>query len=102
MSSNEPSQTSGQLHSAKGSAVEAIGNLTGSTEWQTSGKQEHAEGEGEIKAAQAKGYVEGAADQISGYKDSVLGAITGDKTQQVSGNAQQEKGKAQKDANAPA
>lgn len=57
--SNEPSQASGQFHSVKGQAVEGIGNLTGSTEWQTSGKKEHAEGEGEQKAAQAKGYAEG-------------------------------------------
>lgn len=81
---------------------EAAGNLTGIESLQTSGKQNHAEGEAEIKAAQAKGYAEGLADQVGGYKDSVLGAITGDKTTQVSGNARQEAGKAQKDANAPA
>jgi len=40
-----------------------IGNLTGSTEWQNSGKQVHAEGEGELKAAQAKAYGEGLVDQ---------------------------------------
>lgn len=69
--SNEPSQFNGQLKSAQGSAVEAIGNLTGSTEWQKSGKETHAEGEGEIKAAQAKGYAEGLVDQASGYKVSL-------------------------------
>lgn len=63
-SSNEPSQLNGQYNSVKGTVVEAIGNATGSTEWQTSGKQTHAEGEGEQKAAQAKGYVEGATDAI--------------------------------------
>lgn len=35
-----------------------------------SSQQEHGEGEAEIKAAQAKGYVDGAADQITGYKVS--------------------------------
>lgn len=70
MSSNEPSQLSGQFHSAKGNVVDAIGNATGSTEWQKSGKEEHAAGEGEIKAAQAKQWAEGAADQVSGYKVS--------------------------------
>lgn len=55
-----------------------------------------------MKAAQAKGYAEGLADQVGGYKDSVVGALTGDKSTQIAGNARQEAGKAQKDANAPA
>ena len=67
-SSNEPSSLNGQFHSVKGTAVEAIGNLTGSTEWQTSGKKEHSEGEAEQTAAQAKAYGEGLADQVGGYK----------------------------------
>jgi uncharacterized protein YjbJ (UPF0337 family) len=79
------SKTTGQYHSTKGTIVEAIGNATGLESWQQSGKQEHAEGEAEYKAAQAKGYVEGTADRAEGYKDSVVGAITGDKTQQAQG-----------------
>jgi uncharacterized protein YjbJ (UPF0337 family) len=62
-----------------------IGNLTGATSWQKSGKEEHTTGEAEYNAAQAKGYVEGTSDRIQGYKDSVVGAITGDKTQQTQG-----------------
>lgn len=40
------SQSTGQYHSVKGTVVETVGNLTGATSWQQSGKQEHAEGEG--------------------------------------------------------
>jgi len=99
---NSPSKTNGQFHSVKGTAVESIGNMTGSESWKSSGKTEHAEGETEQTAAQAKGYVEGMTDRLAGYKDSVVGAVTGDKAQQTSGNVQKEKGTAKQEINKPA
>ncbi|KAG1810965.1 uncharacterized protein BJ212DRAFT_1448613 [Suillus subaureus] len=92
MSSQEPSKVSGQFHSVKGTAVETIGDMTGLQSWSQSGKEEHAKGEGEYNAAQAKGYVEG---------DSVVGAVTGDKAQQTSGNIKNEKGQTQQEINKP-
>jgi uncharacterized protein YjbJ (UPF0337 family) len=79
------SKLSGQYHSTKGNVVEAIGNMTGLESWQTSGKQEHAEGEAEYKAAQAKGYAEGTMDRVGGKKDSIVGAVTGDRSQEAQG-----------------
>lgn len=59
--------------------------MTGSQEWSQAGKEEHARGESEYKAAQTKGYAEGTTDKMGGYKDSVVGAISGDKSQQAAG-----------------
>lgn len=97
----EPSKLSGQFHSTKGSIVEAIGDATGAPSWSQSGKEEHARGEGEYMAAQAEGYAQGLTDRVGGYKDSVLGAVSGDKDQQVKGNARNEKGQPQQEFNKP-
>ncbi|KIK68616.1 hypothetical protein GYMLUDRAFT_92138 [Collybiopsis luxurians FD-317 M1] len=96
---SSPNKTTGQFHSLKGNAVEAIGNLTGAQSWQQSGKEEHARGEAEYNAARAEGYVEGAADRAGGYKDSVVGAMTGDKSQQAAGNIRHDQGQAKQDIN---
>ena len=81
------SKTTGQYHSTKGNVVEMIGNVTGAESWQTSGREEHAQGETEYKAAQAKGYAEGTMDRLGGKKDAVVGAISGDREQEVSGES---------------
>jgi uncharacterized protein YjbJ (UPF0337 family) len=79
------SQTTGQYHSVKGTVVETIGDLTGSTDWQQSGRKEHTSGEAEYNEARAKDYVDGATDRLTGKKEAVLGAVTGDRQREISG-----------------
>eukprot|EP00299_Pterocystis_sp_00344_P000857 c10450_g1_i1.p3 GENE.c10450_g1_i1~~c10450_g1_i1.p3 ORF type:complete len:113 (-),score=15.58 c10450_g1_i1:77-382(-) len=98
-STGDHSKASGQTNSILGNIQETLGNLVGSNDTAKDGAKRHAEGEGEYKAAQTEGWVEGVGDRVSGKKDAVVGAVTGDKTQQTSGNAQHEKGQAQQKLN---
>ncbi|KAL1937916.1 hypothetical protein VTO73DRAFT_12666 [Trametes versicolor] len=98
---NGPNKSTGQYHSTKGTAVETIGDLTGAQSWAQSGQQEHAAGEAEYDAAQAQGYVQGTKDRVGGRKDAVLGAVTGDRQQEATGNVRRDKGETQQTWNRP-
>ncbi|KZV98344.1 hypothetical protein EXIGLDRAFT_607087 [Exidia glandulosa HHB12029] len=97
--SSEPTKTNGQIKSVQGTATQLVGNVLGSEEWQASGQRTHAEGEAETKAAETKGYAEGTFDRVKGRFDNVVGAVTGDKTQQTKAAAREEKGKQQQNLN---
>jgi uncharacterized protein YjbJ (UPF0337 family) len=63
-----------------------VGDLTGATSWQQSGRQEHFAGEAEIQAAQAKDYIQGTLDHAQGKLDSIIGAVAGDRSREVHGD----------------
>ncbi|KAI5825746.1 hypothetical protein K523DRAFT_323417 [Schizophyllum commune Tattone D] len=87
-----PSKTSGQYHEKKGNLKKTIGRLLRLRGTEDRGRIEHAQGTGEYNAARAQGYAEGTGDRITGKKDSVVGAITGDHSQQHAGEARENKG----------
>ncbi|KAL1405191.1 hypothetical protein Q8F55_008816 [Vanrija albida] len=102
----EPSKINAQVNTALGSAKEMLGStieagyqaVGGSSEpssFSTAGKEQRLKGEAELKAAEGKAYAEGLGDRVEGKKDAIVGAVTGDKAQQLAGNAQNEKGAAQ-------
>ncbi|KAG8952457.1 hypothetical protein FRC04_004517 [Tulasnella sp. 424] len=97
--SSSPSKTTGQKDSAIGNMKETVGKTFGAHNMAQRGREQHAAGEAEISAAKTQGYAEGTADRMVGKKDSVVGAVSGDKTQQTAGNARQEKGERKQEWN---
>ncbi|KAJ3931946.1 MAG: hypothetical protein NXY57DRAFT_895184, partial [Lentinula lateritia] len=95
------SQANGQYNSTMGTAKEVFGNTIGGDSWTQAGKEQHAQGEAEYKAAQAKEYANGTIDRAGGKIDTVVGALTGDEQKQFSGNIRHDKGQLQQKANEP-
>ena len=51
----------------------------------SAGQTERHQGRGEYDASRAEGWTEGAGDRVTGKKGSVVGSVTGDRSQQHSG-----------------
>ncbi|KAJ7128276.1 hypothetical protein C8R46DRAFT_51055 [Mycena filopes] len=96
---SDPSKASGNAKNAKGTVTEAIGDMTGSDSWKTSGQKDQAAGKGEVKAAETQGYVQGAMDSVTGMAKQAISTVTGDSTQNAEGKAQDTKGQAKRAAN---
>ncbi|GAA6050617.1 hypothetical protein JCM3770_001490 [Rhodotorula araucariae] len=97
--SNAPSKVSGNYNSTVGSLKAALGDAVGIPSLSQSGHSQANAGNAEYKLAQAEAYGQGTADRLEGKLDRVIGAVTGDKTREAGGLAQEEKGKAQQAAN---
>ncbi|KAH8922337.1 hypothetical protein BT69DRAFT_1243255 [Atractiella rhizophila] len=97
--SNEPSKVNANYNSTVGSIKETVGNLTGLGGLESSGASQRRDGDAEYKAAQAQGYAEGTKDRVGGKVDNVVGAVTGDKSQEMSGQARHDKGETQQEIN---
>ncbi|KAK0119477.1 hypothetical protein ONS95_010924 [Cadophora gregata] len=74
---NQASMLAGHAQYAKGYVEETVGNLTGSKEWQESGKKDAEAGIGEMKAANQNRTSEPAASGIGGRVEELAGKATG-------------------------
>ncbi|KAK0222240.1 hypothetical protein IW262DRAFT_1460545 [Armillaria fumosa] len=99
MMSGDSSKANGQYQSTKGTVKETIGDAIGSDSMSRNGKKEHAEGEAETTAAKAEGYVKATVDSAMGYGQAVMGKMTGNTSDEMAGNAKNEKAKAQQEMN---
>ncbi|KUJ06848.1 uncharacterized protein LY89DRAFT_768765 [Mollisia scopiformis] len=88
---SQPSMVTGHAQYAKGYVEETIGNVTGSKEWQESGKKDTAEGISEMKAANQARSGEPAASGIGGKIEEVAGKVAGCEGMEKEGLERQEK-----------
>jgi len=93
MSSDETpaSMLSGHAQYAKGYVVETIGNVTGSKEWQESGKSDAQAGIDEMKTANQQNTSEPAASGIGGRVEELAGKAAGCEGMESEGKERQEK-----------
>ncbi|KAI5481115.1 hypothetical protein MNV49_005550 [Pseudohyphozyma bogoriensis] len=92
---DNPSKLNAQVNTTVGGVRETVGEQMGWQDTQKAGMEQKAMGDAEYKDAQARGYVQGTKDRVEGKIDNVIGAVTGDSEQQLSGKARTEKGATQ-------
>jgi hypothetical protein len=70
-------------HSGKDNVVDRIGNMAGIEPWQNAGNVERDREEAE--------YDEERTDRLGGHKDTVVGAVTGDRESKRAGERESER-----------
>src|SRR6476469_5592339 len=82
---NEPSKAHGNLSAATGAVKENVGAAFGNRSMQAKGAAERAEGNAEIQAAKAKGYIEGVVNDVSGTVKNATGQVLGNESLRAKG-----------------
>jgi len=82
---------SGHAQYAKGYAEETIGNVTGSKEWQESGKKDISEAISEMKAASQQNSSEPTGTGVGGKIEEMAGKVAGCEGMEKEGIVRQEK-----------
>jgi uncharacterized protein YjbJ (UPF0337 family) len=79
------SETHGQMQNKLGEVQETAGKMMGSDNMQAKGNEKQVKGTTEEMAAKASNLMGAAYDQVTGAAQNVVGAVTGNKTDQASG-----------------
>ncbi|KAH8923204.1 hypothetical protein BT69DRAFT_1350294 [Atractiella rhizophila] len=94
-----PSKFNAQVNQTIGGVKETVGHTLNLHNLAQSGTEQRHRGEAEKEAAKAKGYAEGTGDRVTGKKDNIVGALTNDRDQQMSGQARADKGEVKQNVN---
>ncbi|KXN65380.1 hypothetical protein CONCODRAFT_13035 [Conidiobolus coronatus NRRL 28638] len=98
--SYDPSKTNANYNKGMGSVKEGLGSALGNKEMQAKGNVQNQQGHGEQKAAETKGWVQGAMDTVTGTVKDMAGSVTGNTGKQAEGKAQKAQGDYRKGINA--
>ncbi|KAI9293645.1 DNA binding protein [Neoconidiobolus thromboides FSU 785] len=97
--SEGPSKINANVNYTIGAIKENVGSVLGNHSLEAKGAAQRTEGDAEYKAAQAKGYAEGAKDSFKGNIKDTVGSAIGNEQMQVEGKASKLRGDAKKEIN---
>ncbi|KAJ3148638.1 hypothetical protein HDU86_007393 [Geranomyces michiganensis] len=99
--SSASSKMHGHTEAAAGAVKQTVGEMVGSSQMSTEGAARKEAGHAEVKAAQVKGEVGGAAESTGGNIKKNVGQLTGDQSMAAEGATTQLKGDAKQATNNP-
>jgi uncharacterized protein YjbJ (UPF0337 family) len=82
VSTDSSDRSAGQWDQTVGSAKETLGNLIGSEDLKTAGRNQNRSGQGQEAKGQVNDYTSGVADRIHGAVGNVGASLTGDRESQ--------------------
>ncbi|KAG0300402.1 hypothetical protein BGZ98_009203 [Dissophora globulifera] len=87
-----PEKISNTANSYIGGAKQTVGETLGYPDLAASGAQQKAQADAAAAAATAQAHVEGAGHQVEGQIQQKVGSLTGDKSMEARGNANEVRG----------